>query len=252
MQANTHTASVGRSQWPVSALKLPDSRWTGPTAPLDETLLNVRVLRTEQDRLAIAELRMLAAFGVERDLELELAPLEKARDEIGMVTSISRGQRLIATTRCVPTGYGMTAAERLQKRFAIGTQTFGRHSWEVGRIIMAPAERNPMLLPLCLGLALKELLKLEDPHYLHASTTLPMARLWRRFGMKTAATIEGMSGQCYALVEGDVEEVAAALDVPYSRRRESTVSEGLSLDHLGVPVPMDAHRSSRHQAAQSA
>lgn len=139
MQATTHASqlSAGPSQWPASDRKLRDSCWTGLTSPLAESPLSVRVLGTEEDRLAIAELRMLAAFSVERDLELELAPLEKARDEIGMVTAIYRGQRLIATTRCVPTGHGMTAAERLQKIFAVGTQTFGRHSWEVGRIIMA-------------------------------------------------------------------------------------------------------------------
>lgn len=184
-----------------------------PSSPVASGL-SVRVLRTEIERYAIAGLRKLAAFGVEKDLELELAPLEKARDEIGIVTAVYQNQRVIATTRFVPTGYGMTAAERLQKTHSVRTQSFGCHSWEVGRIIMAPEDRDPALLPRCLGLALTSLQKLEDPRHLHASTTLPMARLWRRFGMQTAAVMHGGSGQRYALVEGDVKVVAAILQVP--------------------------------------
>jgi predicted GNAT family N-acyltransferase len=254
MQATTHLSplNIGCSQWPLPAIELRDTCRTHQVSALDESRLSVRVLGTDEDRRAIAELRMLAAFGVESDLELELAPLEKARDEIGMVTAISRGQKVIATTRCVPTGYGMTAAERLQRIFGIGTQTFGRHSWEVGRIIMKPEERNPALLSLCLRLALTELLKQESPLHLHASTTLPMARLWRRFGMKTAATIQGASGECYALVEGDVAKLAAALDVPYSRRRQNTASEGLPMDYLSMCAPTEASRFSACPATQSA
>lgn len=176
------------------------------------------------ERSAISGLRKLAAFGVERDLELELAPLEKARDEIGIVTAVYKNQRLIATTRFVPTGYGLTAAERLRQIHSVGMQSFGRHSWEVGRIIMAPEDRDPALLPRCLGLALTSLQNLEEPHHLHASTTLPMARLWRRFGMRTVATMCGGSGERYALVEGEVEDIAAILHVPEIRASERTIS----------------------------
>lgn len=177
--------------------------------------LTIRVLKTPQQQSAIADLRRLAAFGVERDLELELASFETMRDEIGIVTAIYLDERVIATIRFVPTGHGMTAAERLHKNRSVGIAAFGRHSWEVGRIIMAPEDRDPALLPRCLGLALTELLKQERPQHLHASVTLPMARLWRRFGMRTAATVEGVSGARYALVEGEVEAISTSLQVPF-------------------------------------
>lgn len=175
----------------------------------------MRVLRTPQEQSAIANLRRLAAFGVEGDLELELASFEAMRDEIGIVTAIYLDDRLIATMRSVPTGHGLTAAERLHKDRSVGIAAFGRHSWEVGRIIMAPEDRDPALLPRCLGLGLTALLKHERPQHLHASVTLPMARLWHRFGMRTAATMEGISGTRYALVEGEVGEISTILQVPF-------------------------------------
>ncbi len=210
-QATHNNLPSFQSLWP--APRLHGLRSTEALLSPQPTGLSIQVLKTEQQRMGIASLRQLAAFGVESDLGLELASFEKVRDEIGIVTAIYRDEKLIATIRFVPTGYGITAAERLRTHRSVGASTFGSHSWEVGRIIMAPEDRDPALLPRCLRLGLTELLKQVRPKYLHASVTLPMARLWRRFGMQTAATVSGVSGARYALVEGDVGEIAATLHV---------------------------------------
>jgi predicted GNAT family N-acyltransferase len=178
-----------------------------------------RVLKSADERRDIAELRKLAAFGVEKDLGLDLTHLEDARDELGIVTAVYRDQRVIATIRLVPAGHGLTAAERMRSRLDGGDAILAHNSWEIGRIIMAPEDRDPALLPQCLGLTLSMLLQhyLKDAQHFHASTTLAMARLWRRFGMTTALTTQGASGMQYALVHGHVAEVARMLQIPASR-----------------------------------
>lgn len=216
MQATSHAPQHGRGHIPSPwhAPQLPGSHTKDGVLPHPTTGLTIRVLKTEQEQTAIADLRRLAAFGVEDDLGLDLACFEKVRDNIGIVTAIHLDERPIATIRFVPTGRGLTAAERLHTHRCAGAAAFGDHSWEVGRIIMAPENRDPALLRRCLGLALTALLELERPQHLHASVTLPMARLWRHFGMKTAATVCGVSGARYALVEGEVGKIATILQVP--------------------------------------
>src|SRR4051794_11432557 len=69
------------------------SSWTGnagympPALHLDDAdlapRLRFRALRTAKERQAIAALRRHAAFGVEQDLGLGLAPFEQTRDETG-------------------------------------------------------------------------------------------------------------------------------------------------------------------------
>lgn len=178
-----------------------------------ESPLSLRMLRTPDQRTAIAGLRKLAAFGVEQDLGLGLAPLEHVRDGAGVVVAVYRQGRVIATLRFVPTGHALTGAERLARNVEFDTSILGTGSWEVGRVIMAPEERNPELLLQCLSLTLTELMRTQDVRHFHATTTLPMARLWRRVGMRTVLTTTGASGTRYALVHGRVLDVAAALNV---------------------------------------
>jgi hypothetical protein len=175
--------------------------------------LRLEVLRTAKDWMKIAELRKLAAFGVEQDLCLGLAPFEKERDTIGMVTCVSSSTRVMATLRFVQTGRGLTGAERLHQREPFDSEILGQGSWEIGRVIMAPEDRHPETLFQCMRVALLGLLELQDVRRFHATTTLPMARLWRRFGMRTVLTTAGESGTRYALVHGLVEDAAGALGV---------------------------------------
>jgi len=185
----------------------------GNTLADESPNLGFSVLRTASERQAIAHLRKQAAFGVEADLDLQLAEHEARRDDIGVVTAVSLGNRVIATLRFVPTGFGMTAAERLRGDLITDTSFLGDHSWEVGRVIMSPEDRHPELLYRCVSLTLTELMRMQEVRYFHASTTLPMARLWRRFGMRTLVTMGGLSGKRYALVCGRVGDVADALRV---------------------------------------
>ena len=178
--------------------------------------LSVRVLKTEEDRRAIAGLRSLAALGAEMDMGLGLAAFEGARDDCAHVMAISRDDEVIATIRMVPVGHGLTGAEKVCHGLACDDDILGDHSWEIGRIIMPPEDRDPKLLQRCLALALSKLLQIEEARHFHATATLQMARLWRRFGMTTAFPIHGASGKQYALVHGDVSNVARILKVPYS------------------------------------
>jgi len=193
-----------------------------PYGVLAESPLSLRMLRTPHQRIAIAGLRKLAAFGVEQDLGLNLAPLEQVRDEVGLVVAVYREGRVIATLRFVPTGHQLTGAERLSRSVEFDTGILGTGSWEVGRVIMAPEERNPDLLLQCLALTLTELMRTEDVRHFHATTTLAMARLWRRVGMRTVLTTAGASGTKYALVHGRVLDVAEALNVAHTRGMRAT------------------------------
>ena len=173
--------------------------------------LRMRVLRTGRERQVIAGLRRHAAFGVENDLGLGLQSFEQMRDELGLVSALYRGERLLATLRFVPTGYGLTGAERLLEKVAFDGSFLGEGSWEVGRMIMEREDRHPEVLVECLAVTLEELIRLEDVRHFHATTTLAMGRLWRRVGMRTVLTTAGESGQKYCLVHGRVDQVAAAL-----------------------------------------
>jgi predicted GNAT family N-acyltransferase len=182
-----------------------------PSAPL-----RVRFFRTAKDRQAIAGLRELAAFGVEQDLGLGLQPFEQTRDEIGLVTAAYREDRPVATLRLVPTGQGLTGAERLLEKVRFDGSILEEGSWEIGRVIMQPEDRHPDLLLQCLRATLEAVMQREYVRDFHATTTLAMARLWRRVGMRTVLTTTGASGTKYCLVHGRVEDVAAALQVPHA------------------------------------
>lgn len=208
--------SANTSRWTANAYYVP-----GATADLDDAEpaapLHLRVLRTAAERQAIAGLRRHAAFGVEQDLGLGLKPLEQTRDEVGLVTAVYRRSQLLATLRFVPTGHRLTGAERLLDSVSFDASILGEGSWEVGRMIMEPEDRHPDLLVQCLTVTLEELMQLEHVRHFHATTTLAMARLWRRVGMRTVVTTTGASGTRYALVHGRVEDVAAALQQSQSK-----------------------------------
>jgi hypothetical protein len=201
----------------------------------------MRVLRTAWDRRAIASLRRHAAFGVEQDLGLGLAPFEQMRDEIGLVTAVSRENRLLATLRFVPTGHRLTGAERLLETVKFDTGILGKGSWEVGRVIMDPRDRHPGLLLQCLAATLEELIRLKDVRHFHATTTLAMARLWRRAGMRTVVTATGASGARYALVHGSVEAVASALQQSQAKAAGSQPNAPAPLVIRPVPAERNLH-----------
>jgi hypothetical protein len=151
---------------------------------------------------------------VEQDLGLGLTRFEHTRDEIGLVTAVYRDARPLATLRFVPAGHGLTGAERLLQTAPFDASILGPGSWEVGRVIMEPGDRRPDLLLDCLTVTLQNLMQLVDVRHFHATTTLAMARLWRRVGLRTVLTATGASGARYALVHGRVADVAAALHLP--------------------------------------
>lgn len=194
---------------PVPTLRLAGEDWNDAELPL-----HVKLLKTPEQRQALAELRKLAPMGVEDDLGAGLMPFESLRDQVGMVIALYRGAKLTATLRFVPSGQRLTAAERVRDGIGGHTEILGGGNWEVGRLIVAPDERSPEVLRQCLHLALRTLVDTQEVGHLYAIATPLMARLWRRVGMHAIAPLRGASGRRFMLVSGHVTEVAAALAVP--------------------------------------
>lgn len=220
MTTMMHFPSVRTAAWLDEPLLLPLAG-LNPDQAMPIAGLHMRVLHG-QERGVIADLRRYAAVGVEQDLGLGLAPFEQTRDDIGLVTAVYRNARPLATIRFVPTGHGLTGAERLLQKIPFDDSILGDGSWEVGRMIMAPQDRHPDLLLECLTVTLEELIQLKDVRHFHATTTLAMARMWRRIGVHTVVTAVGASGANYALVHGRIEDVAAALHLPLPLREPAT------------------------------
>jgi hypothetical protein len=126
----TTSAWMGNGNYMPPAIDLDDGEGTPP--------LRLQFLRTAKERQIIATLRRHAAFSVEQDLGLGLVPFEQTRDEIGLVTAVSREKKLLATLRFVPTGHRLTGAERLLDTNEFDASILGKGSWEVGRVIMEP------------------------------------------------------------------------------------------------------------------
>lgn len=213
MQAVSALPSAGTPAWAGKGLVL--SHAAMDFEDTETPGLRVRVLRTAAERQAIAHLRRHAAFGVENDLGLGLQPFEQRRDDIGHVVAVYRGERLVASARAVPTGHGLTAAERLFAKVPFDASILGRGSWEIGRMIMEPEDRHPELLHECLIVCLEEVMQTEDVRHFHATSTPAMARLWRRIGMRSVVTATGASGARYSLVHACVEDLMAALHMPH-------------------------------------
>ena len=214
MTTMSNFPSADHAEWVDEPLLLPLAGLDPDQGSHHLDALRFKVLRTPQERTAIAGLRRHAAFGVEQDLGLGLTPFEQTRDDLGLVTAVYRDGRPLATLRFVPTGHGLTGAERLLASIPFDETILGQGSWEVGRVIMEPEDRRPDLLLDCLTVTLENLMQMEDVRHFHATTTLAMARLWRRVGMRTVLVANGATGARYALVHGRVSDVAAALHLP--------------------------------------
>lgn len=218
MQSNDF-AALTPTRWSAGApLDFQDSE-AAPGAdfqmPELEQRMHVRVLRTAREREQLAGLRKHAPMGVEDDLGAGLMPFEGKRDEVGLVTAMYRGTKLVATLRFVPAGLGLTAAERLAGGIGeAATRILGPGSWEIGRLIVAPEERSPEQLERCLTLALEALMEEREVERFYAIATPVMARLWRRWGMRPVAPLRGASGREFVLVSGLMSAAAAALNVP--------------------------------------
>jgi N-acyl-L-homoserine lactone synthetase len=175
--------------------------------------LNIRVLHTPTERRSIAHLRRYADFESEYELDPGLAAFETIKDNLGIVMALSLGRDAIATIRFIPTGHGVTLTERFWRNMISDEGILGPHSWEVGRLVMAPEHRSCDLLPRCLSMALIELTRHLTVRHFHASCLTRMTRLYRRFGFLPHGVAESRTGKQCALIHGRVDNVAVALGV---------------------------------------
>jgi predicted GNAT family N-acyltransferase len=147
-----------------------------------------------------------------------MAAFEKTKDKIGIVMAIFQDGVPIATIRLIPGGHGVTLTERYWSQLTGVSHVLGPHSWEVGRLVMAPENRRADLLPRCLAMALVELLEHAEVEHFHASCLTSMVRLYRRFGFSVQGTSTSTGGKHCALIHAPVEDVARALNVPLPRK----------------------------------
>ncbi len=173
--------------------------------------LTLQVLNTAEERMVVSELRRYSPTGVEDDLGLQLGPWEAARDDIAVVTSITRGNAVAGTLRFVPSGHGLTGGERLVRLTGAALPLDEPGSWEVGRLVLAPNERSPQMLTAYLAMALRELKRRREVNQFYAIASPAMARLWRRFGLKVVMNMRGASGNPFVLVLGNAADVALTL-----------------------------------------
>ncbi|QHE87584.1 N-acyl amino acid synthase FeeM domain-containing protein [Hydrogenophaga sp. BPS33] len=173
--------------------------------------LRVRVLDMTRERSLVAGLRAHAPMEAERDLDPGADALEGVKDRLGMVMAFWHGDALIATIRLMPSGHGVTLAEKRWADVTRARRAFGVRSWEVGRLIVAPEHRSMDLLRTCLALSLQTLLQHTDARYLHASCSPLLARLYRWFGFATESTVCGETGAPHVLIHAPVDDVARAL-----------------------------------------
>lgn len=194
--------------------------------------VSVRVLRTPEERQAIAHLRKYADFRSEYELDPGMAALEAVKDSLGLVMGIAAAGQTIATIRFIPTGHGVTLTERFWRDLVKTPEILGPTSWEVGRLVMAPEHRRADLLPRCMTLSLVELLRNVDVDHMHASCLVSMTRLYRRFGFGVHA-LRSKSGTDCALIAADVSAVCTALKVPMPTQLRHT-----AIQHERAEAPL--------------
>jgi predicted GNAT family N-acyltransferase len=178
--------------------------------------IDVQVLRTRKERMTVAHLRTLADTTTEYQTDPELAALEEAKDEMGLVMALKLGEKPIGTIRFTPAGHNMTVTERFWGHASTGTALVGPDSWEAGRLIMSPEHRRGDLLPLCMAKVFGVLVQNARVRHLHLSTHMRLMRLYRRFGFQIHTIFTTSDGKKCALLHGEVTAVARALKVDIS------------------------------------
>lgn len=201
------------------------TRSPNPPVPWTETDLSIRVLKTADERSVITKLRSHAPIEAESDLHADAFGLEDLKDRLGMVMAIFLDDDVAATIRFIPSGHGVTLAEKSWSSVTRMQGRFGHGSWEVGRLIVDPKYRSAALLPQCLALACAELIEASDVKFLHASCSPLMARLYRRFGFTTEKVIQGEHGLQHALIHAHIDDVVRALDVSPVSPLEAGISD---------------------------
>ena len=124
----------------------------------------------------------------------------------------------------VPALYGLTLTEQLLERADPGFRERWPHSWEAGRLVIAPDYRvGQDVLKRCLYLTLLNMLENVEVHNLLGSCTHALSRLYRRFGFDVVArdaTLPGLE-KTYSLIHGEVAAVYAALGTTGHRVAEA-------------------------------
>lgn len=124
---------------------------------------------------------------------------------------------VIGTVRVLPMNQGLAPCEAVLDRQPDLPEGIRRHSWEVGRLVLAPQYRaGPELLRRCLALTLLHMVDKVPVENIFASCKPVLARLYRRFGYSVLVRdVAGSAGdEPYSLIHGHAPVVVRAVCDP--------------------------------------
>ncbi|HZY18525.1 MAG TPA: N-acetyltransferase [Ramlibacter sp.] len=121
---------------------------------------------------------------------------------------------LIGTIRMLPLNQGLAPCDAFLDRQPDLPAGMRDHSWEVGRLVLAPRYRaGPELLRRCLALTLLHMVDQVPVENIFASCKPALARLYRRFGYSVVVKDVGggAGGEPYSLIHGCTPVVMRAV-----------------------------------------
>lgn len=125
---------------------------------------------------------------------------------------------LIGTVRVLPMNQGLSPCDAVLDQQAGLPRDLRRHSWEVGRLVLASRYRaGPELLRRCLALTLLHMVDKAPVENIFASCKPVLARLYRRFGYSVLVKdVAGADGEHFSLIHGRADAVVRAVcdDLP--------------------------------------
>jgi hypothetical protein len=129
-----------------------------------------------------------------------------------VVGAFVRYGEYIGTIRYLPMNEGLAPCDALAARHGVADELL-EHSWEVGRLVLAPQYRSgPDALKRCLLLTLVHLIEQIPVDNLFASCTPVLSRLYRRFGFNVLVKDASQDAEgSYSLIHGKVPDVLRAL-----------------------------------------
>ncbi len=121
--------------------------------------------------------------------------------------------QVIGTVRVLPMNLGLAPCDAVVAPRPEVPPRLREHSWEVGRLVLAPQFRSgPELLRRCLALTLVHMMERVPVENIFATCKPVLARLYRRFGYSVLVKdIPGPDGEGYCLIHGPASAVLHAV-----------------------------------------
>jgi N-acyl amino acid synthase FeeM len=133
---------------------------------------------------------------------------------VGIVFAFELNVEVIGTFRMIPMQFGLTLTEQLLAQVEPDFRTRWPHSWECGRLVLAPEYRvGADVLKRCLYLVAQYMASNTNTHYVLGSCTHVLSRLYRRFGFNLLVQNVILQGteKSYTLIHSPLEPLLVTL-----------------------------------------